>query len=92
MSIFMKLLIIVSLLSLSACNKQEMTKSEEEFGSSVRNMIKSQIYDQSTVDYPSTATHSSQDGKKSEQVMGTYRNSVSKKQEVNNDIQINVGQ
>lgn len=68
----------------AGCDTYE-TKTEREFGDSVRAMV-----DRQKVNSDATPAMG-MDGVKTEQVLETYRKDVSKPADVKNEIQINVG-
>ena len=74
---------------LAACTT-EPTLTERNFGKSVRQMVDAQTYDPSTLTTPSTETIESNDGRRLENVLETYRNDVAAPAAVNDDIVISV--
>jgi PBP1b-binding outer membrane lipoprotein LpoB len=56
----------------------EPTLTERNFGDSVRQMIQAQTYDASTLESPSTEPVEGADGRRTENVLETYRNDVYK--------------
>lgn len=86
MTIFLKpvsFLILISALCLTlGCASTDATRAESNFGNSVRNMIKSQIYDPMAAQNPPKEPPLTLDGNKSEQILETYRSDVAKPEEI----------
>lgn len=74
---------------LGACTT-EPTLTERNFGKSVRQMVRAQTYDPSTLETPSTETIENADGRRLESVLEAYRTDVAKPEAVNDDIVISV--
>jgi hypothetical protein len=74
--------------SLGACAP---SLTEQHFGDSVRQMVRAQAYDPSTLDAPSEEAIDSTDGPLLEGVLEAYRGDVARREPVGNDIVINVG-
>jgi len=81
---------LLSILLLGAC-ANETTMTEREFGDSVRQMVRAQTYDASTLETPSLDPIDGTDGQLLEGVVEVYRNDVGQPDSVANDIVINVG-
>lgn len=76
-------------LAMTACTSASLT--EQNFGDSVREMVRAQTYDPSTLESPSEAPIERTDGPLLEGVIDVYRGDVSGRESVGNDIVINVG-
>lgn len=72
---------------LAAC-QTEPTRSEREFGDSVRQMVAAQKYQPAGTP---TEASSGLDGQKAEKIMSVYRDDVAQPKQIKNEIQINVG-
>jgi len=77
--------ILITAVLLTGCDTQP-TVTEQDFGNSVRAMVEAQ-----KVQPDPAAKSAGMDGVKTEQVLKTYRQDVSKPTEIKNEIQINVG-
>jgi hypothetical protein len=75
---------------LGAC-ANETTMTERNYGESVRQMIRAQTYDPSTLESPALDAPNETDGQLLEGVMEVYRTDVGQPEAVSNDIVINVG-
>jgi hypothetical protein len=76
---------------LGGCANEE-TLTERNFGDSVRNMIRVQTYDASTLTNPPAEPVDGTDGQKLEGVLETYRGeNAGGTESVGNEIQISVG-
>ena len=69
----------------------EPTAVEEDFGTSVRQMIRAQTYNPKTLENPSREPVTGVDGEYAEAVLDAYKGDVSQPEQVRNEIQINVG-
>lgn len=67
------------------------TLSERNYGVSVRQMVRAQIYDPEAAANPSPDPVNVRDGKLGRQIIEAYRADVAAPQEVKQDITINVG-
>jgi hypothetical protein len=67
------------------------TVSEQNFGNSVRNMVRVQTYDPSTLDNPSEEAVEGADGQKLEGALEAYRESASTPQSATQEVSISVG-
>lgn len=82
---------LLAILLLGGCANQE-TLTERNFGDSVRNMVRAQVYDPSTLSDPSDEIVDGTDGQKLETVVDTYRGAnTGDTQAVGSEIQISVG-
>lgn len=82
---------LLAALLLGGCANQE-TLTERNFGESVRNMVRAQTYDPSTLSNPDSTPVDGTDGQKIETAIETYRSgSTGNPQAVGNEIQISVG-
>jgi type IV pilus biogenesis protein CpaD/CtpE len=81
-------LIVVALASGCAT---EPSGVEEDFGTSVRQMIRAQTYDPSTLENPSREPVTGLDGEYAEAVVDAYKGDIAKPEQVRNEIEINVG-
>lgn len=70
---------------------QGPTLSERNYGVSVRQMIRAQIYDPEAAANPSPDPVNVRDGKLGSRIIEAYRGDVAAPQEVKQDITINVG-
>jgi type IV pilus biogenesis protein CpaD/CtpE len=77
-------------LVLGACTTKP-TRTEANFGASVRQMIEAQTFDPGTRENPSAVAPEGGDGKRLEGVLEQYRTDVAKPDAVDKDIAINVG-
>jgi len=78
-------------LLLGAC-ASEPTKTEREFGDSVRQMISAQTYDPSTLSSPPEGAIENTDGQMLEAALEAYRTTVSDQSNVGSEITIGVSQ
>jgi hypothetical protein len=85
-----KLFLMLPALLLTACVSGPTTTADG-FGDSVRQMVRAQTLDQSTLASPSTAPIESTDGQMLEGALETYRATVSEQSDVGSEITINVG-
>ncbi len=67
------------------------TLSERNYGVSVRQMVRAQIYDPEAAANPSPDPVNVRDGKLGRQIIETYRADVAAPEHVKHDITINVG-
>ena len=79
---------LTSLLVLMSGCAEQPTLTEQNFGKSVRQMVSAQKYQQTINPNPVEGI----DGQQAEEVMQIYRTSVAKPQQVQRDVQINVGE
>jgi hypothetical protein len=77
-------------LLLGAC-ASEPTQTERNFGESVRQMVRSQTYDPSTLTTPSEAPVDRTDGQLLEGAIEAYRGDVAPRDAVGSEVQISVG-
>jgi len=85
-----KLVFLLSSVLLGGC-AAEQTMTEQRFGESVRQMVRAQVYDSSTLSAPSEGTVESTDGAMLEGVIESYRNTEGDAGAIGNEITINVG-
>jgi hypothetical protein len=76
-------------LLLGGCAGPSLT--EQNFGESVRQMIRAQTYDQSTLESPSTETIESTDGQMLGNALEAYRSTVSAPASANQEVVIDLG-
>ena len=76
---------------LSGC-ATEPSATEKDFGNSVRQMVRAQTYDPSTLDNPSRQPVTGLDGEHADIVLDAYRTDIAKPEQVRNEIQINVSE
>jgi hypothetical protein len=79
----------IGLVLLGGC-VHEPTALEDNFGSSVRNMIEAQTFDPSTLSSPSTETLDGGDGQRTEAVLERYRSDIARPEAVSEDIVVSV--
>jgi type IV pilus biogenesis protein CpaD/CtpE len=77
-------------LTLGAC-ANEPTQSQQTFGDSVRNMVRAQTNDPSTLTNPSAETPEGSDGQRLENAVEAYRDGVTKPEQGGGGVVINVG-
>lgn len=80
----------LALVLLGAC-ANEPTMTETHFGDAVRQMVRAQVYDPSTLETPSAEPADGTDGQMLEGALGTYRSDAASRESVGNAIQISVG-
>lgn len=68
----------------------EPTQTERNFGDSVRQTIRAQVYDPGTLSSPSQATIENSDGQRADNVLDAYRTDVSKPESTSNEVVISV--
>jgi len=76
---------------LGGCDTTGMTRTEEDFGNSVRHMVRMQTYNPDASLRPSTEPPTEMDGQRAGTVLETYRTEVGKPAEVQKPLVINVG-
>lgn len=81
--------VLVLPLLVSGC-ATEPTQTERNFGDSVRQMIRAQAYDPSTLDNPSETPVEGTDGRRAESVLETYRTDVYKPATGGRDVVVSV--
>ena len=82
---------LLAVLLLGGCANQE-TLTERNFGESVRNMVRAQTYDASTLSNPDSTPVDGTDGQKLETVVEAYRSgNTGSTQTVSQPIEISVG-
>lgn len=69
----------------------EPSVSEQNFGNSVRNMVRAQTYDASTLDGGASDSVADGDGQRIEGVLDTYREAPSQPTNVGQEVSISVG-
>jgi hypothetical protein len=69
----------------------EPTVSEQQFGSSVRQMIRAQLYDPAAAERPSPDPVTGLDGPQAEQALARHRQTVGRPEEVRSEIIVNIG-
>jgi type IV pilus biogenesis protein CpaD/CtpE len=77
---------------LAGCDTTGMTRTEQDFGNSVRHMVEVQTYNPEAARNPSTEPPTEMDGARAGAVLETYRTEIGKPSEVDKPIVINVGQ
>jgi type IV pilus biogenesis protein CpaD/CtpE len=83
---------IMQSLLLAGCDTTGMSRTEEDFGNSVRHMVKMQTYNPDAALLPSTEPQTEMDAERAGVVLETYRTEVGKPSEVAKPLVINVGQ
>ena len=86
----LRVALVSALITAGGCATPE-SAVEADFGNSVREMIRAQTYDPSTLDRPSQVPVTGIDGEHAGFVLDTYRTSLGKPEAVSQQIQINVG-
>jgi type IV pilus biogenesis protein CpaD/CtpE len=76
---------------LAGCDTTGMTRLEEDFGNSVRHMVRVQTYNPEAAERPSTEPPTEMDGERAGAVLEAYRTEVGKPGEVDKPLIINVG-
>lgn len=82
---------MLALLGLTSGCYQGQTATEEDFGNSVRHMIRAQTLNPNPVYSDEESRTVPGDGERLDNVMDAYRNDVSKPEDVKKDIVISVG-
>ena len=77
---------------LAGCDTTGMTRTEEDFGNSVRHMVDVQTYNPEASRRPSTEPPTEMDGERAGAVLDRYRTEIGKPSQVDKPIVINVGQ
>ena len=85
----LRLAVLASALLLGGCAGPSLT--EQNFGQSVRQMVRAQTYDASTLETPSEETIESTDGQLLDNALEAYRSTVSAPPSANQEVVINVG-
>ena len=75
----------------SGCSSTDPIRVEADYGNSVRNMIEAQIYDPDAAKYPPSEPPTTLDGSYAENVLEAYRDDVSRPEEVDRPISIDIG-
>ena len=78
-------------LLLGACAGRP-TLTEQNFGESVRQMIRAQTYDPSTLESPSTETIESTDGQLLDNALEAYRSTVAAPESAGREVVITLGE
>jgi hypothetical protein len=79
-------------LLLTACTYSDPVRVEQDFGNSVRNMVKGQTYNPEASRHPPVGPPEGLDGTRGNRALETYRGDVAKPEEVKQPIQINIGE
>jgi hypothetical protein len=82
---------LLSALLLTACATSKPTMTEQQFGDSVRQMIRAQTYDAATLSGPSEDVIDRTDGPLLEGALESYRGNVADPASVSEPITISVG-
>lgn len=82
---------LLAALLLGGC-AAEPTMTERHFGEAVRQTIRAQTYDQSTLSSPSEATVERTDGQMLEAALEAYRGTVANPANVGQGVTINIGE
>ena len=88
--VFVKSAALLALCVLAGC-ATDPTVSEQNFGNAVRNMVRVQTYDPSTLDGGAGGEIEPADGQKLEGALETYRAAGGSTESVGQEISINVG-
>jgi hypothetical protein len=78
-------------LLLTACTYSDPVRVEQDFGKSVRNMVKAQTYNPEASRHPPVDPPKTLDGTRGNRALETYRGDVAKPAEVDQPIRINIG-
>lgn len=78
-------------LLLTACTYSDPVRVEQDFGKSVRNMVKAQTYNPEASRHPPVDPPKRLDGTMGNRALETYRGDVAKPAEVDQPIRINIG-
>jgi hypothetical protein len=84
--------VLSAVLLLTACTNSDPVRVEQDFGKSVRNMVKAQTYNPEASQYPPVDPPKRLDGTRGNRALETYRGDVAKPAEVNQPIRINIGE
>ena len=76
---------------LAGCDTTGMTRTEQDFGNSVRNMVKMQTYNPDASRQAASEPPTQMDGERAGVVLESYRTEVGKPADVQKPIVINVG-
>jgi type IV pilus biogenesis protein CpaD/CtpE len=87
----LRIALLGALVAAPGCATQE-SAVEADFGNSVREMIRAQTYDPSTLDQPSRVPVTGIDGEHAGYVLDTYRTDLGKPATITQQIQINVSE
>ncbi|MGH8577227.1 MAG: hypothetical protein ACREXX_10385 [Gammaproteobacteria bacterium] len=79
-------------LLLGACTYSDPVRVEEDFGNSVRNMIKAQTYNPAAARNPPVEPPTVLDGTKGNRALEAYRGDIDKPAEVKQPIRIEIGE
>lgn len=82
---------IMQTVLLAGCDTTGMTRVEEDFGNSVRHMVRVQTYNPDAAAHPSTEPPTEMDGERAGMVLDTYRSEVGKPAEVDKPLIVNIG-
>ena len=77
---------------ITACTYSDPVRVEQDFGKSVRNMVKAQTYNPEASRHPPVRPPEGVDGTRGNRALETYRGDVASPEEVKQPIQINIGQ
>jgi ABC-type oligopeptide transport system substrate-binding subunit len=83
--------VLSAALLLTACTRSDPVRVEEDFGNSVRNMVKAQTYNPEASRHPPVDPPKRLDGTKGNRALETYRGDVARPAEVEQPIRINIG-
>jgi hypothetical protein len=76
----------------TACTYSDPVRVEQDFGNSVRNMVKAQTYNPEASRHPPVDPPKTVDGTRGNRALETYRGDVARPEEVKQPIQINIGE
>lgn len=83
--------VLLAALLLTACTYSDPVRVEQDFGKSVRNMVKAQTYNPEASRHPPVDPPKRLDGTRGNRALETYRSDVGKPAEVDQPIRINIG-
>jgi hypothetical protein len=83
--------VLSAALLLTACTWSDPVRVEQDFGKSVRNMVKAQTYNPEASRNPPVDPPKRLDGTKGNRALETYRGDVARPAEVEQPIRINIG-
>ncbi len=84
-------MIMLAALLAAGCASTDPTRVEEDFGKSVRHMVKAQTLNPQAAENPATDLPSGIDGQKGDAILEAFRADVAKPGEVAKPIKVNAG-
>ena len=77
---------------ITGCTYSDPARVEQDFGKSVRNMVKAQTYNPEASRRPRVGPPEGLDGNRGNRALEAYRGDVAKPEEIKQPIQINIGE